>query len=73
MSSLVLCAWSVLLVRNIFSRGFTEQFSREEFVVRKRLFKKRAEYELKDQWEEPILGRFYEHELIKAAWTKPTR
>ena len=46
--------------RGVFSRGFTQQFSREDFIVSKRLYKKRAEYEIKDQTGEDILGRFYE-------------
>ena len=46
--------------RNVFTRGFTQQFSKEDFVIRKRLYKKRAEYEIEDLHGEAILGRFYE-------------
>ena len=53
--------------RSIFSRGFTQQFSEENFKIRKRLYKKRPEYEIIDGNGEIIVGRFYEDELVRAS------
>ena len=56
---------NVLLFRNIYYRGFAEQFSHETFVIIRRLFKKRAQYWIVDRNGEEIIGHFFDNELIK--------
>ena len=61
----VLTVYAKKIYRNIFYRGFRQQFSAETFTVTRRLFKKRAEYWIADNTGEEIIGRFFENELIK--------
>lgn len=56
--------------KNLFEKGYINNWSREIFVVSKRKRKNRVVYELQDLANEPIAGLFYQIELQKVSLPK---
>ena len=54
----------LLSIENIFSKGYTENWSREIFVFDYVLNVNRWTYKIKDLNGEKIIGSFYEKELL---------
>ena len=52
--------------KNIFSKGYTENWSREIFIIDSVLKTNPWTYEIKDVNEEKIMGSFYESELLRS-------
>ena len=50
--------------KNIFSKGYTENWSREIFIIDSILKTNPSSYILKDLSREKIIGSFYEKELL---------
>ena len=56
--------------KNIFSKGYTENWSREIFIIDCVLKTDRCTYKLKDLNGEKVIGSFYEKELLRSIlWT----
>ena len=51
--------------KNIFSKGYTENWSREVFIVDSVLKTNTWSYKIKDINGEKIIGSFYEKELLQ--------
>ena len=51
--------------KNIFSKGYTENWSREIFIIDSALTIKSWTFKIKDLNGEIILGSFYEKELLR--------
>ena len=52
--------------KNIFSKGYTENWSREIFIINSALKTNFWTYKIKDLNEEKIIGSFYEKELLQS-------
>ena len=50
--------------KNIFSKGYTENWSRKTFIINSVLKTNRWTYKLKDLNGDTIIGSFYEEELL---------
>ena len=50
--------------KNIFSKGYTENWSRKTFIINSALKTNRWTYKLKDLNGDTIIGSFYEEELL---------
>ena len=54
----------IIKYKNIFSKGYTENWSREIFIIDSVLKTNPWTYKLKDLNGEKIIGSFYEKELL---------
>ena len=54
--------------KNIFSKDYTENWSREIFIIDSVLKTNAWTYKLKDLNEEKIIGTFYEKELLQSIY-----
>ena len=52
--------------KNIFSKGYTENWSREIFIIDSVLKTNLWTYKIKDQNGEKIIGSFYEKEFLRS-------
>ena len=52
--------------KNIFSKGYTENWSREIFIIDSVLKTNPWTYKIKDLNGEKIIGNFYERELLRS-------
>ena len=55
----------VSLLRKAFTKGYHNTFTKEIFVVSKRIPRKQPVYQLVDLANDPVIGTFYEKELVK--------
>lgn len=55
----------IKLREDVFRKGFNHQYTEEDFIIDKVLRKQNYVYQLKDLNSEPIIGTFYQFELIK--------
>ena len=51
--------------KNIFAKGYTQNWNREIFIINKKIPRQQPVYELRDQQGNMIQGKFYESELQK--------
>ena len=58
--------------KGAFTRGYTPNFSKEVFVVAKKLFRDQIVYQLKDFEGEDLTSIFYEPELVRVRLDGPT-
>ena len=54
----------IIKYKNIFSKGYTENWSREIFIIESVLKTNPSTYKIKDLNREKIIGSFYEKELL---------
>ena len=52
--------------KNVFSKGYTENWSREIFIINSVLKTNPWTYKIKDLNGEKIIGSFYEKELLRS-------
>ena len=49
----------------MFEKGYTNNWTREIFIINKQIINQQPTYEIKDLKDEIILGKFYEKEIQK--------
>ena len=49
----------------MFEKGYTNNWTREIFIINKQIINQQPTYEIKDLNDETILGKFYEKEIQK--------